>query len=281
MYELTPDESECYARDGCFVRERAFSEGECKELRNAAERVVTAARSLTSTGNLYRLDGNRFVDAGHITFQFEHAEDTESLRVIEPVNELDQCFDTLLDDPRVAQPMRGLIGSADIALWTAKLNLKQPREGSGFRWHQDSPYWIHDSDHVDLLPNVMVTFDEATEENGCLRIIPGSHREGCLPGLDDGSQLQGFFTSTRHFDESRARSMIAPAGSLIFFSPHVVHGSGPNTSDRPRRAIIITCQPGGYPTLKSRQLRPIAAAGVCAGEESRALRASIHRSENP
>ncbi|MEZ5551322.1 MAG: phytanoyl-CoA dioxygenase family protein [Pseudomonadales bacterium] len=256
-HALTPLEADQYARQGFFLRTGVFSPTQCELLRQAADQAACAARALARGGHSYRLDGNRFVDAGHVTIQFEHGADSELVRVIEPVQELDARLDHLLDDARIAEPMRGIIGQEDIALWTAKLNIKSPREGSGFRWHQDSPYWIHDCSHVDLLPNVMVTFDDASADNGCLRLIPGSHRKGCLPGTEDGTQLQGFFTRTDCFDESRQALMEAPAGSLIFFNPHTVHGSAPNTSDRPRRAIIITCQPGGYPTLKSKTLRPI------------------------
>jgi ectoine hydroxylase-related dioxygenase (phytanoyl-CoA dioxygenase family) len=46
-----------------------------------------------------------------------------------------------------------------------------------------------------------------------------------------------------------------PAGSLVFFSPHTVHGSGPNRSNQARRALIVTYQPAGFPTLKTRRVR--------------------------
>jgi ectoine hydroxylase len=49
--------------------------------------------------------------------------------------------------------------------------------------------------------------------------------------------------------------MAAPAGSLLFFSPHVVHGSPPNRSDRPRRALIMTYQPAGNRMLKLPRVR--------------------------
>ena len=42
----------------------------------------------------------------------------------------------------------------------------------------------------------------------------------------------------------------APAGSLLFFSPHTVHGSRPNTSDLPRRVLVLTYQPGGHRMFK-------------------------------
>ena len=162
------------------------------------------------------------------------------MRVVEPVHELDAELDALLDDPRLVEPMRDLVGCEDLAVWTDKLNLKRPREGSGFGWHQDSPYWVHDSDHVDKLPNVMLTLDAANEANGCFRVVRGSHTLGCLPGTADGSQLGGFFTDPACFDEMAQVNMVVPAGSLVFFSPHAVHGSGPNRSDTPRRALVTS-----------------------------------------
>ena len=59
------------------------------------------------------------------------------------------------------------------------------------------------------------------------------------------------------FSEQDQVLMEAPAGSVVFFDPHIVHGSQPNHSDAPRRAIIITYQPAGYPALKSRVVRPV------------------------
>ena len=46
---------------------------------------------------------------------------------------------TWVADPRIVRPVCGALDAERIALWTDKLNLKRPREGSGFRWHQDSP----------------------------------------------------------------------------------------------------------------------------------------------
>ena len=236
-----------------------FDEEETSALCDAAERAVKKAAQLSKQlpARTYIIDDKRFVDVGHITIQFEHSRNSETIRVIEPVHELDKLLDSLIDDPRLVEPMRILVGAENISLWTDKLNLKRPHEGSGFGWHQDSPYWIHDCDHVDQLPNVMLTFDNANESNGCLRLIPNSHKQGCLPGTSDGSQLGGFFTSPDHFDESRQVLMAVPAGSLIFFDAHTIHGSLPNESDQPRRAIILTYQPGGFPTLKSREIRNV------------------------
>ena len=60
----------------------------------------------------------------------------------------------------------------------------------------------------------------------------------------------------------------APAGSLVFFSPHTVHGSEPNRSDLERRALVITYQPAGNPMFKVPRIRD---AGFRTGPSERGL----------
>ena len=259
---LTAQELEDYRRDGYLIRPGIFNAEEVASFQQAAEIASARAHAACSEGRTYHLDGKRFVDVGHMTVQYEHSPGSELIRVIEPVHELAGAFDQLIDDARLVAPMRQLVGADSLALWTDKLNLKRPREGSGFGWHQDSPYWVHDCDHVDQLPNVMVTFDDASEANGCFRVIRGSHTRGCLPGTADGSQLGGFYTDPDVFDEADQVAMEAPAGSAIFFDPHTVHGSLPNRSDESRRAIVITYQPADFPALKSGRSKRLS---VCAG----------------
>ncbi len=259
-HSLTPEERRAYREDGYFVRESVFSHSELEELRDAAESVANrAAADATRDGKSYTIDGNRYHDVAGTTLQFEHRPASTTLRVVEPFHDLDARFDDLVDDPRLVHPVRDLIGSSRVALYTDKLNLKRPREGSAFRWHQDSPYWVHFCPHVDRLPNVMLALDDAMEENGCLRVIRGSHRAGCLPGIRGGAVLDPLFTDPRFVDLSRQVKAEMPAGSLLFFSPHTVHGSEANASDRARRALIYTYQPGGHRMFKidrAREARP-------------------------
>ncbi len=256
-YRLSGAEKERYHRDGYLVRPSQFTEVELERLRDGAERAAALAVQRSQAGRTYLLDGKRFVDIDHVTVQFEHQPQSSTVRVIEPVHQFDSQLEKLIDDPRIVDPVADILGETRIALWTNKLNLKRPRTGSGFGWHQDSPYWLHDCNHVDQLPNVFLNFDEATEDNGCLRIVPASHQHGALPGTDDGSQLGGFFTAPDCVDESNQVALCVPAGSLVFFSPHAIHGSMPNSSASPRRAIILTYQPADNPTLKSGEVRNV------------------------
>jgi len=256
-YSFSTDELSFYRQHGFLIREAVFSEAEVIRLSESVETAVTTAHEQAQTGDTYILDGKRFVDSGHMTVQYEHSPGSDTIRVIEPVQQLHPDLEALVCDDRITGPIGSILG-CDISIWTNKLNLKRAGEGSGFGWHQDSPYWLHDSDHVDLLPNVYLAFDDATPENGCLRVIDGSHREGCLPGTDDGSQLGGFFTSPDCFDEADAVDLELKAGSIAFFDAHSIHGSKPNYSDKARRAIVMTYQPAGFPMLKTGEVRNIA-----------------------
>ncbi len=250
-YRVSPAESAAWEADGFFVRPAALRRAELTALRHAAERVVArAARAVGDEGDSYFVDGNRYHEATGSTIQFEHAEDSRTIRVIEPFHHLDERLDRLVDDPRLVEPMCDLIGVARVALFTDKLNLKRPREGSAFRWHQDSPYWAHFTRDLDRLPNVMVTLDDADEHNGCFCVVRGSQRRGLLPGLHGQGRLGPLFTDPEAFDLSQRVPIEAPAGSLVFFSPHTVHGSAPNRSDRPRRALVLTYQPSGRRMFK-------------------------------
>jgi ectoine hydroxylase len=261
--ELTASEKQQYEEQGFFVRRSVFGSSDLERLRAAAERVVAlaareAADVLESPAqDEYRIDGNRYVEAAGSTVQFEHRPGSETIRVIEPFHHLDPVFDELVQDPRIVIPLCGVLGENRIALWTDKINLKRPREGSGFRWHQDSPYWSHVCDHCDELPNVMVTLDDADRGNGCFRLVAGSHREGFLPGIQDGSQLGPLFTDPAAFDESAQWLAEVPAGSIVVFDSHTVHGSEPNLSDRLRRAIVLTYQPADHPMFKREGTRNI------------------------
>ena len=138
---------------------------------------------------------------------------------------------------------------------------KKPGNAEEFPFHQDNGYtYIEPQQYL----TCWVALTDADEHNGCFRVIRGSHRRGLLPGLEDDGELGPLFTDPRHFDESQQVPAIAPAGSLVFFSPHTVHGSEPNKSDDLRRAMVITYQPGGKRMFKVDAVRDAGRPGASA-----------------
>tara|TARA_B100000963_G_scaffold3607_1_gene2776 strand:+ start:1350 stop:2126 length:777 start_codon:yes stop_codon:yes gene_type:complete len=256
-YFLSKEEQKKYNNDGFVLREDQLSSLELELYREEFEKTVQKAHSFSDDGKVYFLDGKKFVDIDYLTLQFEPKPNEEYIKVIEPAHYLNLELNQIISDKRLTDPIKSILGVNQLSLWTDKLNLKRPRVGSGFGWHQDSPYWIHDSKDVDSLPNVYVCLDESNKNNGCFRVIRGSHKEGCLPGTFDESQLGGFYTDEGSFDIKDTLELEAKAGSLIFFNPHIVHGSSPNRSRQERRAYIITYQPKDRASLKSGAIKNI------------------------
>jgi ectoine hydroxylase-related dioxygenase (phytanoyl-CoA dioxygenase family) len=253
-YSLQSCEKKHYLEEGYLIRKNIFKFEEVLLMNKALERATSKALALSDEGQNYYLDGKRFVDFKHMTVQFENELKEKVIKVIEPAHHLDKHLEVVIKDQRILDPIKGIIGQDEISLWTDKLNLKRPMIGSGFGWHQDSPYWMHDSQDVSLLPNVYISLDQADKENGCFSVIPRSHLEGCLPGTKNDTQLGGFYTDPLSFSAENEVLLELSAGSLVFFNPHIVHGSKPNKSLKQRRAYIITYQPGGLPALKSKEI---------------------------
>jgi ectoine hydroxylase-related dioxygenase (phytanoyl-CoA dioxygenase family) len=86
----------------------------------------------------------------------------------------------------------------------------------------------------------MVALDDATLENGCLRVVPGSHKGGLLNHFRDGRFTGIFEGDTAAFDDpERHVALPVSAGGVILWHALTVHGSHPNRSDRPRRAVVF------------------------------------------
>ncbi len=259
-FGLRAEEQRRWRRDGFFVRERVFRAPELARLRVALEAVARqVTTALDANDARYRIDGNAYAElplgALSATVQLEHRQSSRAIRVIEPFHALHPDFEALVDDPRLVAPMRELVGAPQVALFTDKVNLKRPREGSGFDWHQDAPYWTHFCDHTGQLPNALLALDDAHTGNGCFRVIKGSHRQGCLPGRKGEGVLGPLFTHQDYFNLSNQVPIELAAGGVVFFSPYLVHGSQPNSSDAPRRALVLTYQPAGLRMFKHDRVR--------------------------
>lgn len=159
------------------------------------------------------------------------------IRKLEPISDLSPFFAVMAMRPSVAGPAREIFGD-DVALFEDKLNLKLPG-GSPYPWHQDwSCCWRA---HTDELTTCFVYLDSADLDNGCLQVIPGSHRDRAIyPFRGDGH----FEVDPAYVDAPAAVPVPLAAGDMIVFDPYLLHFSDLNRSHSPRRAIIYTYHPG-------------------------------------
>lgn len=251
---MTTEEAQSYDRDGYLLRENVLSPTEVARLRDVAEEVITTVTS-EKGAELLLLGGRRFELGRGTAIQWEWAEGSKEVRLIEPCTHLHPELLALWDDPRFAQPARDALAADEVGPYTCKLNMKRPREGSPFPWHQDFPYWYAFTPKLaHRIVTEFIFLDDATAENGALRVLPGSHKNGPIPR--DKNAEDKHCADASLIDESMERVVEAPAGSLLFFGTFLVHRSTPNRSDAQRRALLLSYQPGGNPRRELASWQP-------------------------
>lgn len=255
---LTAGEKWRYERDGYLLRERVFSADDIEDLRAVVEEVrarVIAHATREGAGPEQTLaDGHRIQFSSHTAIQWEWREGSREIRLVEPFTHLHERFEALWNDPRLVQPMQDAVGVEEVGPFTSKLNLKRAREGSEFPFHQDFPYWyVAAQERAAEVATAVLFLDDATEANGAIRVIPGSHKRGPWPrDLDEPTR---FLTDAKNVDLSTEVTAEAPAGSLLIFGAYLVHRSSPNRTDAHRRAILLSYQPAGRPILHELEFR--------------------------
>lgn len=163
------------------------------------------------------------------------------------------AFLELARDPEIVELVSGVIGE-DVVLWGCHVFCKPPVEGYETPWHQDGHYWP-----IRPLANctVWVALEPSTRENGCLRVIPGSHAGQVLhPHLhEDRTDLTlNQRMAAGSFDEASAVDVELDAGEMSLHDVYMIHGARPNTSTRRRTGVALRYMPST--SLFDRSLRP-------------------------
>lgn len=243
MHELTAAEQEQYDRDGYIVRESAFTPDEVAAMVTASEELVA--------GLVESRQGRRFT-VGSYTFEPDFLDhvmlkwegDTDVLHGIEPFAHLSPELERWGLDPRFTEPMKHLTGDDAPELFTEKLNLKRAHHGGPNPLHQDRPYW-DEADDPDHTATAIVYLDDCTAENGCLEVSPGSHTSGRWPTRQD-SDVFGNLEMDPVANAGLERvQVIVPAGSVVLFGAYLAHATGPNRTDKDRRALLYSYHPAG------------------------------------
>jgi len=138
-------------------------------------------------------------------------------------------FNALFDGDK----LRGVVGELfgeDAVLFKDKINYKLAG-GDGFKPHQDQQAgW---GDYADLFISVLVCVDTQTEENGCLKLVPG-RGDKTLVG-DEWRPLD-----ERQMQDMQFVPFHGEPGDVVLFDSFVSHMSEPNRTNEPRRALYVT-----------------------------------------
>ena len=121
----------------------------------------------------------------------------------------------------------------------SKMILKDAKVGGAWAWHQDYGYWYQNGLLFPNLCSVMIAVDNATEENGCLQVLKGSHKMGRINHILSGDQAGA---DLEYVEKAKERLKTVQcemnAGDALFFHPNTLHCSAANLSDKARWALI-------------------------------------------
>ena len=150
----------------------------------------------------------------------------------------DACWLELCRHPRVLDAVEAVLGP-DLILIMSHLIVKCPGDGLPVAWHQDNTYW-HSIRGTDV-GTVWLAIDDADLANGCMQVIPASHQgypelEKVATGKND---LLGLTVEVTDAMAAAAVPLEMKSGSMSIHDSYVLHGSGPNTSDRRRAAYTM------------------------------------------
>lgn len=151
-------------------------------------------------------------------------------------------FLDLAHDPTILDLVEQAIGP-DIILWGCQIFCKPGGDGMEVPWHQDGHYWP-------IRPlatcTVWIALDESVIENGCLRVIPGSHRTKALYDHMREDRTDVVLTARvqdGQFDEATALDIQLQPGEMSLHDVYLIHGSNPNRSPKRRAGVAIRYMP--------------------------------------
>lgn len=148
------------------------------------------------------------------------------------------CLDELAHRPEILDAVESLIGP-DILVWTSSIFAKNPTSANYVSWHQDLTYWGLDPSEV---VTAWVALTDSARDNGCMRVVPGSHKLEVAPHRDtyaaDNLLSRGQEVAVE-VDEAMAVDLVLRPGEMSLHHVKIFHGSNPNTSSRPRVGYAI------------------------------------------
>lgn len=219
--KLSEEQVQQFWKDGFFIVADLLSDEEIASLRRRVDWVVNGGASHIAS-DLLQVEPE--VTAGNA----QAANYADSLRKMSHLAFHDDIFLSHARNPKILDIIESLLGP-NIKLYQDQIFMKPPRIGSRQRYHQDMPLGFH-IDPPDMV-TCWVALDEATIENGCLWMLPGTHRFGVI----EQTKWSAYEEMSLAGSLPEEQPVPLKVGSCSFHHGLILHASRANLTDRRRR----------------------------------------------
>lgn len=218
---LTTDQVEFYHTNGYVTVAGVLRSEEIEELRRVTEEFVDKSRDATEHTDEFDLEPG-------------HTAEAPRLRRLKYPERQHPAYGRVMRNETIIGMVAQLVGP-DVSHFGGKLNMKAAGFGSPVEWHQDYAFAARTND--DMLA-VGVAIDDMSSENGCLLVVPGSHK-GPIYNHHEAKVFVGGITDP-DFDPGNVAAVELAAGDISIHHGRTLHASAPNrTPDKPRRFYLL------------------------------------------
>ncbi len=236
MEYLTNQQFQQFERDGYLVIDGFLTPDEVHRAKADIDRVCRARRAMTRDADGFNLE-KKNDDSFNLNAEARQA---GLFRKIQGAVFHIPAVREVFTSGKMLDCMEDIMGP-DIYYHSSKVMFKSANGGAAKPWHQDAAYW---KNYEPKQVTVWLALDDATEENGCIWAVPGSHRLGLVPHVAQELQVE-----ESRIDLAKAAPVPVKSGGLLIFHSLVLHMSKKNTSDKNRCAIICDYDCSPYPCI--------------------------------
>jgi phytanoyl-CoA hydroxylase len=254
---ITTADWDRYDRQGYLRLGKLLNSADLAALQERINQIMLGNSALDYGNVMMQLDSDsgRYEDSKAQTKGHKGA--TLAYRKIEDL-ELDPLFLAYIQRPIFQEICDRVYGEGGpIACFRAMFMNKPARRGTFLPWHQDRWTFL-DRDPVITL---WTALDPATRANGCVQIVPGSHRVGLI----NPSHMSGFLTpeqSAQYAVPGKVEFLELEAGDAVLLHNHLLHASDVNATDNPRRAFSVCYMPASTVANNGQRFRTVFGAGA-------------------
>jgi ectoine hydroxylase-related dioxygenase (phytanoyl-CoA dioxygenase family) len=259
---LNNSQKESYRQDGFVVVPNTISIENLKAMTIELDNWIEESKRHTENYGETLNGKARFdLEAGHCS------ETPKLRRVANPVDISKAFRDVLFKGPAI-DAVVDLIGP-NVKFHHCKLNIKLTGMKTRVDYHQDHPFDVHtNDDHITLL----VLLDDMNENNGCLRVLKGSHL-GPRYSHYEGDEFVGKVNrKIQQKCQQEAVNIEGRAGDICLMSTWCLHGGTENSSNNPRRMLICDLTSSDNYPLMEPMVPSVYTGKIVAGKVSRNVR---------